>query len=87
MEIKDALVRIKRDGWCVVEGIIPENEVGSIRESVVKTVDFHEHSEPDEFGVTNPSRRGIINFDQSFAPYLANNYVMGVADELWGKWV
>lgn len=87
MEVKDVSVRIKRDGWCVVEGVIPASEVGSIRESIVKTVDFHEHSEPDEFGVTNPSRRGLINYDQSLAPYLANKYVMGVTNELWGKWV
>ena len=87
MEVKDVSVRIKRDGWCVVEGVIPASEVGSIRESIVKTVDFHEHSEPDEFGVTNPSRRGLINYDQSLAPYLANKYVMGITNELWGKWV
>ena len=87
MQIEDIVARIKQDGWCIVEGIIPDDEVGAVRDSIVKTVDAHEDSPPDEFGVTNPARRGIINYDQSFAPYLANKYVMGVAEELWGKFV
>ena len=87
MQIEDVVARIKQDGWSIVEGVIPDDEVGAVRDSIVKTVDAYEDSPPDEFGVTNPARRGIINYDQSFAAYLANKYVMGVTEELWGKFV
>jgi hypothetical protein len=87
MRIEDVVTRFQQDGWCIVEGVIPEDKVGAVRDSVIKTVTEHEGGEPDEGGVTNPVRRGLINYDQSFAPYLADEHIVGTATALWGKFV
>ena len=31
-EIEAHVLQLKEEGWCVIEGVIPENEVGAVRE-------------------------------------------------------
>lgn len=87
MNVSNVISHIQQDGWCIIEGVIPDDEVKAVRDSVVKTVEDHGKSKPDKVGVTNPLSRGLINYDQSFAPYLDDHHIIGVANHLWGKYV
>jgi hypothetical protein len=62
------LMQMKMSGWCVVEKVIPPDKIEQIRASVIKTTDTHRRAGP--FGVGFVP--GVINYDQSFAPYLAD---------------
>ena len=87
MDGQEVVARIRQNGWCIVEGVIPEAEVGRVRESIVRTVAAHKDGPPDEVGVTTTASRGLVNLDQSFAPYLADERILGTATELWGDFV
>ena len=77
MIVKSALLHLEINGWCVVEDVIPEDKVGAIRESVEKTVEAHGTYTGVE-GVG--TRKGLLAFNQSFAPYLADKRVLGIAE-------
>ena len=79
--VKSALLHLEINGWCVVEDVIPEDKVGPIRESVEKTVEAHGTYTGTE-GVG--TRKGLLAFNQSFAPYLADKRVLGIAETLFG---
>ena len=82
--IEEALLHLRVDGWYVVEGVIPEDQVEVIRESVEGTVTSHGIFTGVE-GVG--TRKGLLAFNQSFAPYLADERVLGVAEALFGAHV
>ena len=87
MTIKESLYRFTSDGWCVVEGIIPTNEVGGVRDSVIETMrKAEEESAPPRRSISE-ALGTLINLDQSFASYLADPRILGVAEALWGKHV
>ena len=67
--VESALLHLQINGWCVVENVIPEDQVTAIRESVEKTVEAHGTYTGVE-GVG--TRKGLLAFNQSFAPYLAD---------------
>ena len=73
MSLDQALQHLKMDGWCVMEGIIPENEVDAVRESVERTTGVHGNPDaPDAIGHVP----GFIRYDQSIAPYLADRRML-----------
>lgn len=84
MTVESALLHLQINGWCVVTDIIPTDEVDGIRESVEKTVEAHGTYTGVE-GVG--TRKGLLAFNQSFAPYLADKRVMGIAEALFGPHV
>ena len=71
------------DGWCILENVIPPEAVGGVRASVLDTVNQNRHTRADA-----PTNIGavsnIINYDQSFAPYLAEPRLMALAEALLG---
>ncbi|MCZ6676684.1 MAG: phytanoyl-CoA dioxygenase family protein [Candidatus Poribacteria bacterium] len=84
MIVEEALLHLRIDGWYVVDGVIPENEVGAIRDSVEATVQAH----GGFTGVKGVgTRKGLLAFNQSFTPYLADERVLGVAQALLGPHV
>ena len=84
MAVESALLHLEINGWCVVEGVIPEDKVDSIRESVEKTVETH----GTYTGVQGVgTRKGLLAFNQSFASYLADKRVLGIAEALFGPHV
>ena len=83
MTVEDSIARLKREGWCLVDGVIPEDEVPAIRESLDQT-----EMPQDTFGDGQPGPgkkiRSVINYNQTFAPYLADECVLGPCQALLG---
>ena len=78
-ELEDVLATLKRDGFCVLKSVIPQAEVGGVRDSVLKTVREHTFMPPPNGVVT-----GLLRKDQSMAPYLAQPRIMAVIERLFG---
>lgn len=82
--MEDLLLRMKLDGWCVIEDVIPADKVAGIRASVLATTQKHRNpNAPENIGHLS----GLINYDQSFAPYLAEEHLLGLAKALLGPQV
>jgi len=79
-EVDQVLGTLKRDGFCVMKGIIPPAEVGAICQSVANTVRQHSSLPPPQGYVT-----GFLRLNQSYAPYLAHPRLMAVLDRLFGE--
>ena len=78
----DALLgHLAIDGWCVVEGVVPEDEVEGVRRSVLEAVERHRRPDPRaHLGKVS----GLINHDQALAPYLVEPRLQGLVQSLLG---
>ena len=84
MSLDQALQHLKMDGWYVMEGIIPEDEVDTVRESVERSTIVHCNPDaPDGIGHVP----GFVRYDQSIAPYLADRRMLALAEALLGPHV
>ena len=68
----EALRRVQVEGWCVIDGVIPQDELGAVRDSVSATL-----AGRDEL-------RGVIACDRSCAPYLVDERVTAIAEGVFG---
>lgn len=78
--------RMYVDGWCLIEDVIPPDRIGAVRDSVLRTVDTWKHTRrnaPANIGAVS----GMVVYDQSFAPYLAEPRLLGLAESLLGPGV
>src|SRR5262249_19514852 len=73
--------QLSRDGFCFLENVIPESEIPSIREAVVKDIWAHSLL-PRPQGYAP----GFMRVNQSLAPYLAAPPVMALMDSLFGPY-
>ena len=80
--LEDLLEHMSIDGWCVIDGVIPPGEVEAVRSSVVDSVRKH-NIESERQNLLKVS--GLINFNQSFAPYLAEPRLLGLCKALLGE--
>ena len=79
--MEDHLLRLKLDGWCVLDNIIPTDDVTAIRESIIATTAKYRNPDaPAHIGHVS----GIINYDQSIAPYLADERLMALLKAVLG---
>lgn len=79
--MQNLLNRMKLDGWCVVEDVIPSAKVAEVREGVLAATAKHRNPHaPQNIGHLS----GVINYDQSVAPYLANERLMKLVEALLG---
>lgn len=70
------LLSLRVNGYCVLEGIIPQPQCDEIRERVLATVEREASSgAPKKIGFVP----GLINHEQSFAPYLVDDHLLAVA--------
>ena len=74
--------RIAGNGFSVVEGVIPPGAVGEVRDSVLATAAAHKVADPRS---RLDKVTGLINFDQSFAPFLAEPRLLGLCREMLGE--
>ena len=81
MQLERLLLHLKLDGWCVVEGVIPADRVEHVRQSVEAAVAKHRNpAAPSGIG----HLPGMINFDQSFAPFLADENFLALVGAMLG---
>ena len=85
MSLNTNLNRIRRDGWCVVEGVIPEDEVDAIRDHVSHSTEIHSRAQAAEQGIGHVP--GFIRYDQSLAPYLVDARLMALLEALLGSFI
>ena len=76
-------LELQTTGFCVLNNVIPSSACAAIRSSLVRTVERQRENYPNapkNVGFT-PS---IINHDQSFAEYLANDKLMALVESVLG---
>lgn len=98
MTTEERIRRLKTDGFCVIERVIPDDQVDQVRQSVVEA-QARRHAEAEAelaatrarghrvgvMGVAN--LRQVINQTQAFAPYLADRRILDLAEAFFGPWV
>ena len=98
MSTEEKLYQLKMNGYCVLEGIIPNDKIDEVRESVVAAQAAHHEKAEAELAKTRSrghrvgvqgvaNMRGVINETQTFAPYLADERIMALTDALFGPYV
>ena len=70
----DDLLRLRVDGWCLVEDVIPETQVEDVRESVLRTVSSREYRED----------RNFLAHNSDFVRYVAEPRILAILEALWG---
>lgn len=81
MDATALIDQVRDNGYCLVEGVVPEDRCADIRQRLLAVVDCHRRSSaPERIGFV-PS---VINHDQSFAPHLADPRLMQIATTLLG---
>ena len=84
MTIDEILLHLDIDGWYVVEGVIPEDEVDVIRESV-EAATVSKGQSRTYTGVV--SARGILESILPFMHYVNDERILGVAETWFGPHV
>lgn len=82
---KDEIERLKQDGWCVVENVIPESDLKAIRPQIQASTQEHHSERAMEQGIGHVG--GFIAFDQALAPYLADRRVLDPIEGILGPLV
>ncbi len=81
----DLSERVRKDGWCVVPGVIPSGELDSIRDNVSQATAERGRAEVAARGLGHLT--GFIRYDQSLAPYLADRKLLDLFEALLGPYV
>ena len=84
MSIEQTVTRVREDGWAVVRGIIPGDDVTGVSESVLATVQEADSGPPEWKRRVEGS---FFTVNQSLAPYVSDRRIVGVAEALWGRHV
>ena len=98
MSLEENLLKIQMNGFCVLEGVIPEDKVAAIRDSVMEAQARHDaESEAKEEAIRARGHRigykgvgnlkQVINETQAFAPYLADRRILDIAEAILGPFV
>ena len=91
----EILAHLKVEGYCVIEGVIPPARVGTVRQRLAACLRAaRATTEKSTAAVRARGHRigaagvqalpGIINYDQSFAPYLTEARIIGAVEALFG---
>jgi len=82
MNIEPLIDDVRENGFCIVEDVVPQDHCVEIRESLLETVERQRLSTaPKNVGFV-PS---VINYNQSFAPYLTDSRLMQISTALLGQ--
>ena len=93
---KENLEQLEQSGYCVIDEVIPSSKVEMVRDNVLACLEAEsESSEKMMAEIRAKGHRiagagiltvlGIINFDQSFAPYLTDARITGVVEASFGS--
>ena len=94
---QEILTHLDVAGYCVIEEVIPPTEVGTVRQHIAACLRAeYEVTEKRTAAVRAQGHRiggagvqalpGIINLDQSFAPYLTEARIIGAVEALFGAY-
>lgn len=72
--IDEDLLRLRVDGWCLVEGVIPEPDVEDVCESVLRTVSSPEYLVDRDF----------LAHNSEFVRHVAEPRILAILEALWG---
>ena len=97
-ELELHLSRLEVEGFCLIEDVIPDDRVDAVRTGVFNAVQsVAEKTLAKAASVRSKGHRlsaqgvqavpGLLNLDQSAAPYLADPRIMAVTEALFGEWV
>lgn len=87
MSIAKYVRQLRDDGFCLVEEVIPPDRIGSVTASLLKMIALERQPLADTTTSGVSFVGGLINRDQSFAPYLADPRLLGLAEALLGRHV
>ena len=76
--------QVRSVGWAIIPEVIPKDRVDGVRESVLAAVERYRHTRPDapaNIGAIS----GMINYEQCFAPYLAEPRLLALAQALLAR--
>ncbi len=96
--VEETLRRLEMDGFCILEGVIPEDDVVGVRDEVEDAVTgFQEEVERMQAKVRARGHRigasgvaavgGLINYVPGFGHYLANHQVLEPCESIFGPYV
>ena len=80
MTVEETLFQLKLHGWCLIENVIPESKVRGVRRSIEATAGGYAR------GGESIDIPDVLNVDQSFAPYLAHEAILGCSGRCGGGW-
>lgn len=81
MSIEQHVLHLKINGWCILDDIIPAQEIAAVRDQVqTATAKYRNPDAPAHIGHVS----GFINYDQTLAPYLADRRVLDLAEAMLG---
>ena len=69
---EEALRRVRTEGWCVIDAVIPQDELATVLGSVSATLDGRS------------ALHGVIACDRSFAPYLVDERLTAITEGMFG---
>ena len=72
--IEHDLLRLRVDGWCILDGVIPESEVGAVRDSVLATIASPEYRQDGSF----------LAHNSEFVRHVAEPRMLAILEALWG---
>jgi len=76
---------LQANGFCLIEQVIPPEACRSLRDRLLAITRSHRKQQPAAMKVSFVP--GVINHDQSFAPYLADERVLALAASYFGPHV
>ena len=82
MNLQQCFQRVRMDGFCVLENVVPEEAVASVRESVARATKGYGWEEAEAKGIGHVP--GFIRYDQSLASYLADTELMRLVEGVLG---
>ena len=82
MNLQQCLLRLRMDGFCVLENVVPELALPFVRESVARATEQHGREDARARGIGHVP--GFMRYDQSLASYLADATLLELVEALLG---
>ncbi len=81
MDIQQPLTQIARDGFFLLRGIVPNDQVGAVRQSALAAAAQYRQKDAPMHIAFVPS---LLRYDHSAAPYLADSRLLSIVEALLG---
>ena len=74
-DLAQRIEHLRSEGYCILENVIPSDEVDALRDSVLATADSEEYQESRDF----------IGNNRDFPRYVGSERVLGLVDSMLGR--